>query len=74
VRACGVCVHVVCVRVWCFVVCLCLRVVCLCVRACACVRACGVVLVFLKIKQLLAGKRHADDDLHHAASCHGPVE
>jgi hypothetical protein len=62
------------------VVCLCVRVL-MCVygvRACVwCVRECvrcGVVCVFLKIKQHLAGKRHADDDLQHAACCHGSVE
>jgi hypothetical protein len=50
------CVCVWCVRVWCFVVCLCVR---------AWLR-CGVVCVFLKMKEHLAGKRHAAHDLQHA--------
>jgi hypothetical protein len=39
------------------------------VHACGVVRVCvwcGVVCVFFKIKEHLAGKRHADDDLQHA--------
>jgi hypothetical protein len=76
VRACVLaCAHVCVVCVWC--VCVCLRVVCVrgvlwcvCVCVCACgvcVRMvwCGVVCVFLKMKEHLAGKRHADDDLQH---------
>jgi hypothetical protein len=58
------------VRVWC----LCVRIcVCACVRCGVCVW-CGVVCIFLKMKQHLAGKIHAGDDLQHAACCHGPVE
>jgi hypothetical protein len=41
----------------------CMRVV----RACSVVCVwCGVVCVFLKMKEHLAGKRHADNDLQHA--------
>jgi hypothetical protein len=61
---CGVfCVCVVCL-------CMCFHLVCMwCVVFCAClwcICVCGVC-VFLKMKEHLAGKRHADDDaLQHA--------
>jgi hypothetical protein len=59
---CGVCVRAcdVCACMWCGVF--------VCVREVWCVR---VVCFFLKMKQHLAGERHADAAV---ARCHGPVE
>jgi hypothetical protein len=79
VRAC-MCIWCVCVCmcasafgvvwcVWCASVCVVFCGLFVCVRACAfgvCGVVCLCVCVFLKMKEHLAGKRHADDDLQHA--------
>jgi hypothetical protein len=70
VRVCVcVCARVVFGVLWCVCVYgrMCVRVVCACEWCGVCVW-CGVVCVFLKMKQHLAGKRHAAYALQHAVA------